>query len=159
MRLSYLQNHYDLEEVEGGYRFLTDNNVEYYLTFIEYPVVGEFLATKIYMFNIDRTSPKVGQKDVRLVNTILYVLHHFFEKNDDAIITISDISDDRQAARKRLFDSWFNTYNDGRLEKLDGKFVIEDSPVFVSLLYSAENFNHRNLVKAFQTLIDNNFYC
>lgn len=68
MILSYLQNHYDLEEVKDGYRFLTDNNVEYYLTFIEYPV-------------------------------------------------------------------------------------------FVSLLYSSTNFNHRHLVKAFQTLIDNNFYC
>lgn len=73
MRLSYLQNHYDLEEVKDGYRFFTDNNVEYYLTFIEYPVVSELLATKIYMFNIERTSSKVGQKDSRLVNTVLYV--------------------------------------------------------------------------------------
>lgn len=86
-------------------------------------------------------------------------MHQFFEKNDDAIITLSDISDNRQAARKRLFDTWFNVYNDGRLEKLDGMFYLEDSPVYVSLLYSTGNFNHRNIVNAFQTLIDNNFYC
>ena len=52
---------------------------------------------------------------------------------DDALITLSDISDNRQAARKRLFDSWFKKYNDGRLEKLDGEYYIDDCPVFVSL--------------------------
>lgn len=159
MRLSYLQNHYDLEEVKDGYRFLTDSNVEYYLTFIEYPVVGEFLATKIFMFNIERATKKVGQNDIKLLNTILYVLDDFFNKNDDALITLSDISDNRQAARKRLFDSWFKKYNDGRLEKLDGEYYIDECQVFVSLLYASTNFNHRHLVKAFQTLIDNNFYC
>ncbi len=159
MTLSHLQNHYDLQEIQNGYRFLTEGNTEYYLTFIEYPVVEEYLAAKIFMFNIERATPKVGQNDIKLLNTIIYVLEEFFNRHEDALITVSDISDNKQAARKKLFDIWFNRYNKGRLEKLDGSYKIGDIPVYVSLLFSANNFNHRNLIKAFKTLIDNNFYC
>ena len=74
MRLSYLQNHYNIEDVKDGYRFITDSGVEYFLTFIEYPVVEDYFATKIFMFNIERATPKVGQSDIKLMNTILFVL-------------------------------------------------------------------------------------
>lgn len=107
MRLSYLQNHYNIEDVKDGYRFITDSGVEYFLTFIEYPVVEDYFATKIFMFNIERATPKVGQSDIKLMNTILFVLDGFFKNHDDALIAVSDIYDNRQAARKRLFDFCF----------------------------------------------------
>ena len=52
MTLLYLQNHYDVEEIDLGYQFVTQIRVTYFLTFISYPTVSDFLSTKIYMFNI-----------------------------------------------------------------------------------------------------------
>ena len=52
MTLLYLQNHYDVEEIDLGYQFVTQMGVTYFLTFISYPTVSDFLSTKIYMFNI-----------------------------------------------------------------------------------------------------------
>ena len=83
MNLSYLQNHYDLIEVDNGYQFTTSDNVDYFLTFISYPVLAEYLSTKVYMFNIDRvyrnlSAIKKGQDDIKVRNTVLYVWDLFF---------------------------------------------------------------------------------
>lgn len=55
MNLSYLQNHYEVDEIELGYQFTTKAGVTYFLTFFSYPAVSDFLETKIYMFNIERS--------------------------------------------------------------------------------------------------------
>lgn len=162
MELSYLQNRYDILENKQGYQFTTVAGVDYFLTFISYPAVSDFLSTDIYMFNIERVSnievSNVGQDDVRVRNTILYVLDVFFQSHKDALITICEMIDGKQFARKRLFDSWFREFNQNRLIKLESDCLIDDVPTFVSLIFSAEHSDQKGLRDAFQELIEINFY-
>lgn len=159
MKKFYLQNHYDITETEYGYKFTTILGVDYFLTFISYPSVSDFLATNIYMFNIERNDRnESGQDDEKVRNTILYVLDTFFSRHEDALITICDIVDGKQFARKRLFDSWFNKYNDNRLMKLEADCEIDGIPTFASLLYSANHYNKENLKQEFKHLVELNFY-
>ena len=162
MEQSYLQNHYEIFENEYGYQFTTVAGVDYYLTFLTYPTVSDFLSTRIYMFNIDRANDQKieyeGQDDVKVRNTILYVLEKFFYEHEDALITICDVIDGKQFARKRLFDSWFQKFNDNRLVKLDAQCLIDDIPTFVSLLFSIKHFDQEGLQREFSQLVEINFY-
>lgn len=158
MRLSYLQNHYKVSETEHGYSFITDSGVEYFLTFFEYPPIDDSLSTKIYMFNIDRTCRYGGQNDEKVRNTILLVLNDFFEKNDDALIALTDTLDDKQAARYRLFNYWFKKFSADRLEKLDVSFSDNGVTMYVSLMFKKSHLDADNLRKALFLLKENNFY-
>lgn len=159
MPQSDLQNHYEVSENEYGYQFTTSAGVLYYLTFIAYPPISDFLATGLYMFNIERAvSGRLGQHDDRVRNTVLYVLDLFFQAHEDALITICDISDNKQAARKRLFDSWFRQFNDHRLIRLDEECLIDDVPTSVSLFFSVSHPNRLNLYREFRQLAAINFY-
>ena len=113
------------------------------------------------MFNIERVTmgdERDGQNDVKVRNTVLYVLHRFFQLNRDAIITICDMSDGKQKARKRLFDSWFNRFNNGSLVKIDAECEIGETTTFASLLYSSENSSAADLRRNFDELIQVNFW-
>ena len=159
MKQSYLQNRYDVIENVQGYQLTTITGVDYFLTFFSYPTVSDFLSTNVYMFNIERsTFLNGGQDDVKVRNTIIYVLDLFFQEHEDALITICDVMDGKQFARKRLFDFWFRKFNDDRLIKLESECKIDDVPTFVSLLFPKGHYNLENLHKAFQELIEINFY-
>ena len=159
MTPSYLLNHYDVEETEYGYSFITDSGITYFLTFIAYPAVSDFLATNIYMFNIDRGNGVCnGQDDVRIRETVVYVLEQFFKHHEDALITICDVNDGKQCARKRLFDRWFEKYNNGNIIRVDETCVVEDIQTFVSLMFSAKHYDKENLTQEFSKLAEINFY-
>ncbi len=54
MTPSYLLNHYDVEETEYGYSFITDSRITYFLTFIAYPAVSDFLILTIILIMEER---------------------------------------------------------------------------------------------------------
>lgn len=160
MNQSYLQNHYDVDEIDQGYQFTTTAGITYFLTFFSYPTVSDFLETRIYMFNIERSHhPTKGQDDVIVRNTVLYVLYHFFQIHEDALITICDVMDGRQYARKRLFDKWFEQFNNGKLKRIDGNCIVDEIPTSVSLYYSSTHFCDKKLEEEFMELVKLNFYC
>lgn len=158
----YLQNHYDIEEIDLGYQFVTKADVTYFITFIAYPSVSDFLGTRIYMFNIDRTAINVGaigQNDDKVRNTVLFIIDLFFQKHEDALITICDIIDGKQFARRRLFDAWFQKFNGNRLIRLEADCMVDDMPTFAALFFSSEHYNVSSLKEEFQKLVAINFYC
>lgn len=159
MKQSYSQNRYEVIENAHGYQFSTITGVDYFLTFFSYPTVTDYLSTNVYMFNIERSTLIVsGQDDVKVRNTIIYVLELFFQEHEDALITICDVVDGKQFARKRLFDSWFRKFNNNRLIKLESECKIDNVSTFVSLLFAQGHYNRTNLCKAFQELVEINFY-
>ena len=78
--------------------------------------------------------------------------------HEDALITIYDVSDGRQLCRKRLFDSWFKQFNNGKLCKLEAKCLIDEQLTYTSLLYNKKHYDDKYLKEEFQELIDANFY-
>lgn len=161
MQALFLKNHYDLEEIDLGYQFVTITGTIYFVTFINYPTVSDFLSTKVYMFNIERGDspyPTTGKDDVMIRNTILFVLDLFFQQHEYALITICDVIDGKQSARKRLFDNWYRKFNDNRLIKLEADCFVDDISTTASLLFSANHYDRTSLQTEFQKLVDINFY-
>ena len=161
MTPSFLQNHYELTIVEHGYEFHTDKGIVYFVGFVSYPVVYDFLSIKTYMFNIDRLSEldvREGQDDIKVRNTILYVIYSFFQEHQDALITICDVMDGKQNARRRLFDRWFDEFNNGTLIKLDAECDLEETKTFASLIFSSNNECAEELKQNFEELKNLNFF-
>lgn len=157
-----LLNHYEIKECEYGYQFLTAFEISYTITFIEYPTVSICLSTPVFMLNIERGNV-IGHghsngDDNRVRNTILYLIKTFFEKNEKALITLCDVVDGRQGARKKLFDQWYKEFSKDRFCKLDASCYIEEEETFASLFFRNDTYDRTNLEKAFQELVECNFY-
>lgn len=160
MKLFSLSNRYEVYEEDNGYCFKTDSGNTYYVTFIKYPTISEYLSMNVFMMNIDRADEKNHQNgDKNLVrNTILYIVWKFFSLHDDALITICDIMDGRQSCRRRLFNMWFNEFSNGDLSKLEATLSIEGTETYASMIFKADIENRKSLEAEFSLLSDNNFY-
>lgn len=143
----------------SSYEFTTDDGVSYTITFIDYSEVME-VDFPVYSFAIERTPEtkrcKNGNNAVR--NTVIMILSKFFERNENVMIVIYDSSDKRQMCRKRLFDKWFEEFNDGSLYKLDGHFTIDGIENFAMALCNNNHPNLQDVEDKFRKLLDCNFY-
>ncbi len=144
----------------NSYEFTTDLGVNYQIAFVDYSGVLE-IHTPVYMLLIDRFVPECCSKkyDERIKYTILHILEIFFHKNNNAAIAIYDIIDGRQDARKRLFDYWYAEYAKGKVVKLEGQCVIDERITHAALFYSINSSNKIEIVRGFNNILDNNFYC
>ena len=159
LKLSLL-NHYEYNEFENGYYFLTDSGNKYIITFIKYPLCSDELPMDVFMFNIDRTDEgnhKNGDKQL-VRNTIANILMNFFKYNENAIITVCDIYDDRQLCRKRLFDGWYEQLGKDYIKKVDATIDIEGTQTYANLFYAYTNSHIDELIKGFNALANENFY-
>ena len=155
-----LPNHYDIFDCEYGYSFKTDSGNTYFITFIKYPTISEFLSVDVYMMNIDRAddSNHRNGSDNKVRNTILFIIWKFFTLHNDALITICDILDGRQACRRRLFNKWFNEFSRNELSKLEANCLIDGTVTYASLIFKTGVNNRKELEHEFSLLSDINFY-
>lgn len=63
-----------------------------------------------------------------------------------------DSMDDRQYARKRKFDLWFYSYNDGSLIKEDGLAMIEGIEIYNAMILHKQNKQLTEIILAFKEL-------
>ena len=155
-----MQNHYEICSCEYGYQFKTSSGNNYLITFIPYPAVIDFLEIEIYMFNIERIDncnhDNGDEQKVR--NTIIFLIKEFFNEHKRALITLCDVLDGKQLCRHRLFNRWFNSFNDGILNKIDSEIEIDSEKTFASLLYRRDLKNDMKLKENFGKMIEENFY-
>jgi len=159
MTESSLQDRFEIIFDDSAYCFTTPSNIRYQIIFVDYTNVLN-ISAPIYMLTIERyISQKCGKKyDSRIQNTILHIIREFFSANENAMISIYDIDDGRQANRKRLFDSWFDRYNTC-LIKEEREVEINDRKTVATLLYSSTNKHQSELISGFNQIVENNFYC
>nr|WP_239059517.1 DUF6169 family protein [Bacteroides sp. 224] len=114
----------------------------------------------IYSFIIDRYPGNKKSKDIenKVRNTILVILSKFFENNQSALVVIYDSIDGRQLYRKRLFDKWYNEFNNGSIAKKEGSFNSSNSETYAIVMYSSSHKNCDEIEKQFDNLLKNNFY-
>lgn len=156
-----MQNLYEIEETDDGYQFLSETGTKYFISFINYPLCSEIFPTSVYMLNIDRFEPhgvkrQADQGKVR--DTIISILDEFFMKHEEALISILDVVDGKQFARKRLFDRWFELFNNDRLCRLDARCFVDETETFVSLFFLKQSPYSAILENEFSKLVEVNFY-
>ena len=95
---------YSIEVTANGYGFVTECGTRYELLF--YRIHPDY---PIYSFSIERQS-STYRADRRVEATVLHVLRLFFEHDMNAIAFTCEIDDERQYARFRLFDKWYQPH-------------------------------------------------
>ncbi len=158
MELS-LQDRFEVVFENDAYCFVSPSNIQYQIIFVDYTNVID-ACTPVYMLTIERYIPQGGGKkyDFRVQYTILHIIRKFFSVNENAMISIYDIGDGRQAGRKRLFDRWFCRHNTN-LIKMEKVVEINNRETTATLLYSSTNQCHTKLISGFNQIVENNFYC
>ncbi len=118
--------------------------------FYQYPS----LAENIYTINIDVLEGDIDGtiEDDRIGVTVIEIFKLFFANIENAVIYICDSSDNRQYARKRKFDVWFNKYNNGNLLKENGIAVIEGTKILNTILVSSLHPKANEIITAFKTI-------
>lgn len=99
------------------------------------------LTCSVYSFNIDviEGNPDGSPGDERVGCTIAEVLKRFFSWVNNVAVYVCDSMDNRQYARKRKFDLWFYSYNDGTLIKEDGLAMIEGTELYNAMILHKKN--------------------
>jgi hypothetical protein len=139
---------------EDQYFFETENGIKYRVEIKDGSCY--FIDFKPYLsvfeLSIDLDSDLVNSLapyDARTELTIIQILMDFFKEHSNCIIYVCDSADGRHHARNRKFNSWFNRYSDGSIEKHDINFEIEDSEMLFSLILHQNNPFKEEIVKLF----------
>lgn len=155
-----MQTPYPLSEIDNySFGFTTDQQVTYIAYFLEYGYMfydyPDF-AADTYTFNIDIVSGNADAalNDDRIGITIVEILRLFFNRIQNVVVYVCDMSDERHMARKRKFDWWFWKYSDGSIIKEDGVAVIEDVQILNSLLVHKDNPHLTAIILAYKDLND-----
>lgn len=146
-----------LENDEYSYEFLTDQKIKYKIYFLDYSYMFaeyEQITSPVYSFNIDVIDgdPDNSISDDRIGETIQVVFNLFFARIENVAVYVCDSLDERQLARKRKFDFWFWTYNDGSLIKEDGLAIIEGAEIYNAILLHKQNKQLTDIILAFNEL-------
>lgn len=94
---------------KGYFLFNTDQDVTYAISFTEEFEIGGCMG---YQFSIRNANNHHGSFDKKIRETIVGILEEFFRTNINVLLYICDTSDQREAARNRLFIHWFKQFAD-----------------------------------------------
>lgn len=145
------------ENDEYSYEFITDAGIKYKIYFLDYSYLFDVythINCPIYSFNIDAIEgdPDDSPGDDRVGATVSEVMNLFFLTVDNVVVYVCDSIDNRQLARKRKFDLWFYSYNNGSLIKQDGVAVVEGTEIYNSILLHKHNQQFTDIISAFMDL-------
>ncbi len=132
-------NPYKYKQVsDKDYRFLNSEGIEYQVYFSDGSGYFEIhlFSINVEIFGFKPLSNSYSNNDNRVEETIIYILVKYLFEKQPIIMFVCDEKDKRQANRSRLFNIWFNKYNDDSFEKID--LVFEDR-TFVSAIISKMN--------------------
>ena len=123
---------------------------------LPYDVYPQFPGT--YSFSIEPEDSHPHAIDRRIVATVVDILRKFFRTVENAMIMICDSTDGKEHKRRMLFDHWYHEYNDGTVSKVDAAAETADYNMYLSLYYLESNPNKKQLIKAFNDLMNGDLY-
>ena len=127
-----------LSERFRGYLFVTNYEVQYSIDFIEDDLLTQ---SESYQFIIQNINNSSSPRDPFVRETIMRIVEEFFQKNQSTLLYICDSSDGKQSMRSRLFNYWFEGYNEkDKYEILSSNVVdAEGTPTYVSVIFRKDN--------------------
>jgi hypothetical protein len=142
---------------ENRFTFQTDNSVIYSVELTDGSYYFLDLPKEISVFELNikvlnAVDGIVKPLDKRIEATIVNILSLFFEDNSNSLIYVCSNLDNRQKARNRKFDSWFNRNETVLIEKYDVDFTFQDIQILASILVHAQNIHKDELVRMFYEL-------
>jgi hypothetical protein len=145
---------YNFTYSDGKFSFITDNSVIYNLEFTDGSYYFFELPDDVPVFelNIKALNALTQPFDKRVELTIVEVLSTFFSNNRNSLIYVCSNLDNRQQARFRKFNSWFNKNATFSIEKYDINFTMQNIIILASLIVHAQNERKNELIQRFYDL-------
>jgi hypothetical protein len=161
--LSNLPEPYKLESGDErfSYFFVTDSGITYLVNFVDqtkYYPNEKFGDSIVYEFQLINTAPETGKYDARIMATVVKSIYDTLLNQHNVILYICESSDEKQAARARLFDNWFRVYSGDIADKIDGKIKSSDNDIteeYVSVIINKQNPHSHNIEKTFNIILNN----
>lgn len=118
-----LNSPYTVESVGDEYRFKTDYNILYAVSFKEEEFFSPIPA---YWFDLSNRSHRASPNDPKVRETIIRIIVEFFRCNPDILLYMCDNANDQQAQRNRLFLRWFTGAEQSRMFYFKTAMVIDE---------------------------------
>ena len=144
--------HFDSSD-PNAVRFQTSHGIGYLVYFLpspdffaDYPEFSEDAVT--FGLAVEENPLAHLPKDARIGETIRVVLRGYFQQNPTGILLFTiDNKDKRQAARKKLFDRWYEQENSLGIERKSGIVAKGPHETSFGLFYNAKH-PHKGLIIA-----------
>lgn len=137
----------------GEYRFVTDKNLIYWVTFqpLEFPNSGRLYS---FAFFAEGNSDNTGT-DNRIEATIVKILQDFWQDDSNVALIVCETDQNSPKARMRLFNRWYRRAEmNGVILKYDCQYEGDDLAIYSSLYYHCDNPLAKLFVEDFQLYID-----
>lgn len=132
-------------------RFITDQGLVYEVGFTE---DYTFMEENLYQFFISELTGNSYAPDPKIKSTIWAVLQEFFRQNENVVIYICDTSDGKQAIRNRLFQKWYNEFEEkDNYTIMYGKAEYEGVEYFASAIVANLNPNFAEVKLSFELFL------
>ncbi|MBO5250787.1 MAG: hypothetical protein J6B31_02155 [Bacteroidaceae bacterium] len=79
-----------------------------------------------YQLIIANLNNRKSPRDVKVKDSVLTIIDEFFNKNQSTLLYICETGDGRQSMRSRLFEHWFDSYNQKILFTLLTTSIIDE---------------------------------
>lgn len=87
----------------------------------------------------------------KIKDTIIAIIEDFFIANQDVLLYICDTSDNREAARNRLFLRWFEQHSFGRFTICTADSQVEDTNFYMAIIVANDNPQKDSITLDFET--------
>lgn len=132
----------------GQFVFTTDQGKTYKIGFIQDYMISD---DGVYQFFINTEDEFKTVPDKRVRQTVMVVLEEFFRQKEVVLDYICDTGDNRQAARSRIFNSWFRLFANQNLFTLRPMSVkAEGIEFFAAVVLRNDNPRFSNIIDAIQ---------
>lgn len=138
----------NISKNECFYIFTTDKGIIYSISFSEEYEIGGCMS---YQFSIDNIGKSHGSYDGKIKSTIIAIIEDFFVENQDVLLYICDTSDNREAARNRLFLRWFEQYSPGKFTICTANSKVEDTDFYMAIIIANDNPQKDSITLDFET--------
>lgn len=139
-----IQEPYDFMRFRNEYEFTTSNEIEYVVVFSDGAFLFANLPNHIPVFEVSISVVSLGKNlspphDLRAEATFIQIFQDFLIEHQNSIVYVCDTKDNKQGARHRKFDMWFNRNESIDIEKHDTNFIVGELTIYASLIIHVLN--------------------
>lgn len=136
---------------ELTYSFVTDQGVHYEVGFYQDTT---FMKEGAYHFFIDNSEGEHGSHDPKIVDVVITMLEEFFNQEPSVMLYICDPKDNRQAARNRLYNMWYQTYAfSHEMTMFSDSVTMDGVTYYAGILMRHDHPHHDEILVAYQKFL------
>ena len=143
---------YQLVQINDmAFGFVTDQHIQYKVGFYKYTY---FMGDGSYLFFIDNIEHEHGTYDPKILDVVTLILEEFFNQEPTVMLYICDPTDQRQAARDRLYHLWFYDYaRNHEMTLYSDSVTFKDTKYYTGILLRHDHPLHDKVLTYYQKFI------